>query len=914
MSERLANPARTITSNVSVMLVALLSALLAAALALGLSGHANRPASASHLGSAALRAWSAPAFSSRALISAALGAHASAYRLSGSRDGALQAGNPAQHLHARFTSAGVQVHSGATLMGLALRELGYGRALHRVAPASPSANANRVLYRHASVGEWYVNEPLGLEQGFTIFRAPSAGARGPLTLALDVSGNVRASLAADSASIRFTHPGGPSLRYGALTATDTGGRKLPSRLALDAGRILVTVDTRGARFPVRVDPLVQDGEKVTSGESSEASMLGYSVAMSADGNTALVGGPTDGNSTGAVWVFVRSAGAWVQQGTKLTGTESGETEACGEGEETEAEVEQCAFGRSVALSGDGNTALVGSPREAGPCRREAGECQGQGAARVFTRSGSTWTLDSILTGGEEENVEARFGRGVALSADGTTALIGAPNDGNGLGAIWVFARSGSSWTQQGSKLTDSEHIGETHLGVSVALSADGSTALAGAPGENEHAGAAWTFTRSASSWAQQGGMLSGAGEIGRGRFGSAVALSGDGSTALVGALADNEHAGAAWAFARSGEAWTQQGAKLTDTEAQPTPAHFGASVALSADGNSALIGGPFDASGTGAAWLLARSEGQWIQQGGKLTGLENPNGAPRKGTFGYSVALRADGASALVGAPGDSGRRGALWAFANPANLPSVSAVTPTFGSIAGGTTVSIAGARLAGATAVAFESFEHRRVTSVPAAGFTVSPTGVTAVSPRAPEGRAETVYVRVTTHEGVSPASEGARFTYVADGGSPPSVPAVGTASPPAGGVLGSSTSDCNPALLSRNVRVLSRGRATVRLLWRGTRICTGKLTLRVKVKVGRHYRLKAISGAPRFTLRSGKALTVPVKLTALGRRLLGRAHGHLSASLLVVKLAPGLVRARAANVRLLVPRAASIKKAKR
>src|SRR4029077_2771299 len=99
---------------------------------------------------------------------------------------------------------------------------------------------------------------------------------------------------------------------------------------------------------------------------------------------------------------------------------------------------------------------------------------------------------------------AHLGGSVSLSADGNTALVGAPGDNFYTGAVWAFSRSNSSWTQQGPKLTGGQESGEGHFGFSTALSADGTTALVGARLDNSRGGAAWVFTLSGSSWVQQG--------------------------------------------------------------------------------------------------------------------------------------------------------------------------------------------------------------------------------------------------------------------------------------------------------------------------------------------------------------------------------------------------------------------------
>src|ERR1035441_6848576 len=113
--------------------------------------------------------------------------------------------------------------------------------------------------------------------------------------------------------------------------------------------------------------------------------------------------------------------------------------------------------------------------------------------------------------------------------------------------------------QQGSKLGGTGVVGSADQGQSVALSADGNTAIVGGRVDNGGAGAAWVFTRSGEVWGQQAGKLVGAGAVGNASQGDSVALSADGNTAIVGGSSDNGFLGAAWGFTRSGGAWTQQG-------------------------------------------------------------------------------------------------------------------------------------------------------------------------------------------------------------------------------------------------------------------------------------------------------------------------------------------------------------------
>ena len=188
--------------------------------------------------------------------------------------------------------------------------------------------------------------------------------------------------------------------------------------------------------------------------------------------------------------------------------------------------------------------------------------------------------------------------------------------------------------QEAAKPVSTDAAGNANQGMSVALSADGSIAIVGGPGPNNvdrdrspsvgPAGAAWIFIRRGGVWAQQGGKLVGTTNApGGGLFsqGAAVALSADGNTAIVGGPSDDRTTGAAWVFVRSGSAWEQQGDKLVGTGAHRViesgvPLGQGMSVALAADGDTAIVGG-WRSEG---AWVFTRSGGIWSQQGKQLVG------------------------------------------------------------------------------------------------------------------------------------------------------------------------------------------------------------------------------------------------------------------------------------------------------
>jgi hypothetical protein len=379
----------------------------------------------------------------------------------------------------------------------------------------------------------------------------------------------------------------------------------------------------------------QQGPKLVGGGAAGAAGQGESVALSGDGNTAIVGGFNDNSSAGAAWVFSQSGGVWTQQGSKQVGAG-----AVGDAEQ----------GNSVALSADGTTAIAG-----GPTNNTIA-----GAAWVFTLGGSVELFGSGAVGG------ALQGWSVALSADGNTAIVGGPYDSSRAGAVWAFIRSSGVWTPGGTKLPrGTGAVGAAQQGYSVALSADGNTAIVGGYADNSDAGAAWVFTQSGGVWTQQGSKLFGVGAVGAAEQGQSVALSADGNTAIVGGPVDDSTAGAAWVFTRSGGVWAPGGTKLPLGAGAVGPAHQGASVALSADGNTAIVGGPYDNSTAGAAWVFTRSGGGvWTRQGPKLFG----SGAVGAALQGVSVALSADGTTAIVGGSGDNSDAGAAWVFTAPSH------------------------------------------------------------------------------------------------------------------------------------------------------------------------------------------------------------------------------------------------------
>ncbi len=252
------------------------------------------------------------------------------------------------------------------------------------------------------------------------------------------------------------------------------------------------------------------------------------------------------------------------------------------------------FGYSVALSGDGHIALVGAKTA------DVNGNEEQGAAYLFRREGDRWVQWTKLVA-EDGKAWDNFGNAVALSEDGHTALVAAaafaPVWWQGhTGAVYVFVYDGSRWVQQ-AKLRASGGRGGDRFGDALALSADGSTALIGAPyvdaGGRKDRGAVYVFKRQGNTWTEQTGFTLDE-TMAEDYFGWAVALSADGRVALVGADSTNvngvENQGAAYVLTAQGDTWTVQ-ARLTASDGGANH-YFGNAVALSNDGNLALVGAP----------------------------------------------------------------------------------------------------------------------------------------------------------------------------------------------------------------------------------------------------------------------------------------------------------------------------------
>lgn len=433
-----------------------------------------------------------------------------------------------------------------------------------------------------------------------------------------------------------------------------------------------------ARLPSSVVGALQAYVKRSHVMFPDFKNFGRSVAV--DGNTLVVGADDpscatgiNGNqadtgcaSAGAVYVFTRTGETWTQQAyLKPSNTKAG-----------------FFFGDSVSLSGD--TLAVGAWGESGCARGVNGDeqaqspgdaCGASGAVYVFTRTGSTWSQQAYLkaslldpNGLNHEN----FGKTVAIS--GNTIAVGAPQQGFSegcppclyLGAVYVFTRSDTTWTQE-ALLRSSNPIGPFEaFGFTVALDGDTlaasniteSSCATGVNGDQfgnrtcGESGAVYVFRRTAGVWAQQAYVKASntSGDAGGDLFGRGLALNADTlivgapgedscSTGIDGNQADNgcADAGAVYIFTRMNNLWSQAAyVKPLYPNLQSFGGRFGNHLAF--DGTTLAIGagdnncargfnpspGSTDCTASDAVYLFTRTATIWAQRA--YVKASNPDG------------------------------------------------------------------------------------------------------------------------------------------------------------------------------------------------------------------------------------------------------------------------------------------------
>lgn len=294
---------------------------------------------------------------------------------------------------------------------------------------------------------------------------------------------------------------------------------------------------------------------------------------------------------------------------------------------------------------------------------------GIGAAWAFGAVGDQWTEQPELVAGAVESGAGKFGASVAIASGGYLALVGAPMSAGGQGQAITFEADYNThvWSRRQRMDVTGVRVGD-HFGASVAMSNNGSAAVVGAPGASSGAGDVHPYTYfdlQSPNWIIQPVIESPAAGA---NFGATVALAGGGMDVVIGAPLAGNGDGIAYEYRANGSG--MQEAVFHDP-AGATGGHFGASVAFGSMWSSrVIVGAPGENSGAGAAYDVDDAHGvNWAQQGAALT----PAGAPGAGDgYGAAVAMSLDDPpSALIGAPGAGAGDGAATHFiSTPMTVP----------------------------------------------------------------------------------------------------------------------------------------------------------------------------------------------------------------------------------------------------
>lgn len=437
-----------------------------------------------------------------------------------------------------------------------------------------------------------------------------------------------------------------------------------------------------------------------AGNAGANDQFGRVVRLSADGSTLAVSAWHESSSTtginstpddtaanaGAVYVYILSNGSWVQQ-AYIKASNTGANDE---------------FGFSLSLSTNGDTLAVGAYLEdsnsTGINSTSNNLADQAGAVYVYRRSGNSWSEQAYI---KSSNAPAgdQFGRSVSLSGDGNTLAVGSVGDDSNTsgidstytydittqnnGAVYMFGYNGSAWSQQAYIKASNPSPGDS-FGNSVSLSTDGTILAVGAEYENSSttginstpddaapgAGAVYIYGLSGSTWSEQD-YIKASNAQASDHFGFSVSLSGDGNTLAVAAYQEDSSttginsvpdeaasaAGAAYVFSHNGGSWSEEA--YIKASNVTTLDYFGIDVSLSTDGNTLAVGALFeDGSGTGinsvadetadaagAAFVYQRSGSTWSE----LAYIKARN-TEAGDWFGFSVSLSGDGHILAVGA------------------------------------------------------------------------------------------------------------------------------------------------------------------------------------------------------------------------------------------------------------------------
>lgn len=531
--------------------------------------------------------------------------------------------NPIHSLDAELSPDGVRISSPATddwTWNLKLD--GYGRAasLDHVANPSLAVDGSRVEYHYSNgVTEWYVNGPLGLQQGFTFESKPASSVDGPLEVQVAISGDITVDVnETGTSALLLSLDSLNSFKYSGLYAYDASGDELGARLQATTSGLSIVVDDTGANYPITIDPFI---EKIYLAGTADDQREGFGTSVSISGDTVAVGAPSYwwSEAQGVVYLFA------------LPGSEQ-TTAPDAVVLKSPRAVAGDNFGSSVAISGD--TIVVGASRERD---EDLDEWERFGAAYVFEKPPGGWESTSDATRLTPPDIlsERLFGTAVAVSGD--TVVVGTES-----GSAYVFNKPSDGWadTSEAAQLTSPDGSDDSWFGYSVVVNGD--TVVVGAyltdlEGAEVNFGAAYVFTKPSGGWedtSDSARLTAPDGSEGR-EFGKSLSMTDD--TLVIGAPYSGDYVdyeiyraareaedktpylGSVYVYNMADPDWTDAPTPVKLTAPSGVPwTQFGSSVSVTDDAIAVgeLYGRREVQSGgysyrTGAAYIFAKPSEGW---------------------------------------------------------------------------------------------------------------------------------------------------------------------------------------------------------------------------------------------------------------------------------------------------------------
>ncbi|CAN5398337.1 hypothetical protein BH11BAC2_BH11BAC2_09350 [soil metagenome] len=292
-----------------------------------------------------------------------------------------------------------------------------------------------------------------------------------------------------------------------------------------------------------------------------------------------------------------------------------------------------------------------------------------GACWIYTRDSSGWNYQAKLVPDSVDGAAQILG--IGMNAAGNRIAIGGGANNFGVGAIWIFELQNNIWVRT-QKITVQDTIGNSRLGQSIAMSPDGINLIAGGPEDNNLIGAVWTFEFNGTAYVQTQKIIPND-NIGIANFGISVNISKDGNRIAVGGPYDNSFIGAAWIFDKdTAGVWQQTGNKLVANDYLDSP-FLGQAISLAPQGDVLAIGGHNNdvtsnngIGPKGGSWIFSFNGTNWSQTTPRLLGTGY---VPLTSVSqGISLALSYSGDTLVVGGDNDENGEGSVWIFIRNGN------------------------------------------------------------------------------------------------------------------------------------------------------------------------------------------------------------------------------------------------------